>query len=243
VNQASTDTTEFLLGLVPARAGSKRVPDKNIRAFAGRSLLDLAVRAAIDAQGINEIALSTDSPDYVALVAAAGHREAYRRPVEVSGDDATSLDTVIDYLNWRNKQGLRQPSHLVLLQPTSPFRTAEMIDNAITAWRRSGKPSLVSATPAAPNSTYLVHRDQSGADGTLEIGDQARETYVLDGSLYITPYDMVMAENRFWNEHSEIFVIHYPRPYDIDSETDFRAAETLALADLNYANFMTGDVA
>ena len=65
MNQASTDTTEFLLGLVPARAGSKRVPDKNIRAFAGRSLLDLAVRAAIDAQGINEIALTESRIEYL----------------------------------------------------------------------------------------------------------------------------------------------------------------------------------
>ena len=243
MTQAPSETTDYLLGLVPARAGSKRVPDKNIRSFGGRSLLDLAIRAGLDADSIDELALSTDNPDYVALAAAVGHCETYRRPLEVSGDDATSIDTVIDYLSWRDHRGMTRPSHLILLQPTSPFRTAEMIDKAVAAWRRSGKHSLISATPAAPDSSYLLHRHINDCGGALEIESGPRETYVLDGSLFITPYDMLLQEARFWDEHSEVFVNHYPRPFDIDSETDFRAAETLAMADLNYAEFETGDVA
>ena len=87
MNQAPSNTADFLLGLVPARAGSKRVPDKNIRSFGGPSLLSLAIRGAMDAECIDEVALSTDSPEYVALAAAAGHHEPYRRPAAAARSD------------------------------------------------------------------------------------------------------------------------------------------------------------
>jgi CMP-N,N'-diacetyllegionaminic acid synthase len=229
MNNKTTGQAEdqTLLAFIPARAGSKRLADKNVRAIAGRSLLELAIHSALGATEIDEIGLSTDSLDYLKLAAKAGHHEEYRRPPEVSGDHASTADTALDYLRWRSAQGAAAVTHLVLLQPTSPLRGPQLVDAAINAWRASGKPGLVSVARAAPSAGYLVIRDIDDPKGQLRTTNAEEEVFVLDGSIFITPVELLEREQRFWNADSDIFVNAYPRPYDIDDELDFYAAEFL----------------
>jgi CMP-N,N'-diacetyllegionaminic acid synthase len=217
----------FLLGFIPARSGSKRLPDKNVRQFGGSSLLTLAIKGAMRARGLDAVALSTDSEAYLTLARDAGLEEGYRRPPHLASDETSSADTVIDYLDWRVARSLLTPSHVVLLQPTSPFRDANQIDAAITAWRRSGKPGLVSVAAIIPDPAHLVFHDDYGRIVTCRSADKATAAYILDGAIYIAPVELLRTEKLFWNNDSAVFVNRYPRPFDIDDETDFLAAEAI----------------
>lgn len=218
-----------LLGLVLARSGSRRVLDKNVRPFAGSSLIERAVAGALAARGLDAVGFSTDSPRYLDLVRRAGLDETYLRPAALARDDTSSAATVLDYLAWRADRDGVPFTHVVLLQPTSPFRTAAHIDAAVAEWRTSGSTSLVSVRPAQPHAGLLLFRHGDGrlvrhpADGP--------EAFVLDGALYITPVGMLEASGRFWDQDSTLFVTPMSCPWDVDTEADFALAEHLAAAE------------
>lgn len=217
----------YLLGIIPARAGSKRLIDKNIRPFAGSSLLKLAIDAALQARELDAIGISTDSEVYLQVARNAGLDETYRRPAHLATESASIADAVIDYLNWRISNRLVEPSHVILLQPTSPFRDASQIDSAVDMWRRSGKPSLVSVAGIIPSLDHLVFSDERGNIEGCQPSRKADAAYVLDGAIFITPVEYLRTEKTFWNQESALFVNCYARPFDIDDETDFLNAQAI----------------
>ncbi len=217
-----------LLGLILARAGSKRVPDKNARPLAGSSLIERAVACARAARSLDIIGFSSDSERYRALAHSAGLDEAYVRPTELAGDDASSAAAALDYVAWREHADRRAITHVVLLQPTSPLRSAVHVDAAIDTWRASGRASLVSAIAVAPKSDLIIYM----VDGKIRRHPaDAAPTYVLDGAIYIAPVDQLRTTGCFWNEDSALYVMHPPRPWDIDTEEDFAAAAALIAAE------------
>ncbi|MFD2235484.1 cytidylyltransferase domain-containing protein [Phaeospirillum tilakii] len=209
-----------LLGLLPARAGSKRIPDKNARPLAGKSLIARAVETARGASSLDALGFSTDSPRYLALARAAGLAEDYLRPAHLAGDQAGSAEMAADYLRWRAARG-DVFTHLVLLQVTSPFRTAVQIDAAVAQWRASGRHSLVSVGLVADKGS-LVFMERGGRRERLAAEDRA---YVLDGALYITPVEMILAEGRFFDSDAAFYVTSYPRWFDLDTPADWAMAE------------------
>lgn len=217
--------TERLLGFIPARSGSKRVADKNLRPCAGESLIARTVRCALSVPALDGIGFSSDSPAYVAEARAAGLSVDYLRPAELATDEAGSAAVVVDYLDWLDRRDAGGYTHVVLLQPTSPLRRPADVVAAIRQWRASGRPSLVSVCPAAPDPRFLVRRTPDR--GLVRLDQGLDPVYVLEGSIYITPVDMLRTRGKFWDDDSEAFVLSHPRPYDIDTEADFAAAEAL----------------
>lgn len=217
----------FLLGFIPARSGSMRVKDKNARPIAGVSLIERALRQAQGARNLSAVGFSTDSEAYLDLARRAGLAETYRRPPELASDTANTAACVLDYVAWRDHTGTGGFTHVVLLQATSPFRSSADIDHAIEFWRASGRPSLASVTPAAANPRFVVSVDRQTGAQVREGKDERRDFYVLDGGIFIAPLDFVRDTGRFWDENSALFIRHYPCYYDIDTESDFAAAEAL----------------
>lgn len=115
------------IGIVPARAGSKGVPDKNIQRVGDRSLLELAVAVGVDCAALSAVYVSTDSPDYLAMAEAAGAVSNGLRPAALASDTAKTVDVVLDLLDRLDQQ----PDALVLLQPTAPMRTPIQIEQAL----------------------------------------------------------------------------------------------------------------
>jgi CMP-N,N'-diacetyllegionaminic acid synthase len=225
-----------IFALIPARAGSTRVADKNGRPFAGTSLIEIAITTALRVGGLDHVALSTDSDAYLATAGRLGLGTDYRRPAELAGADTPTAACVLDYAAWHERQGGAPLSHVLLLQPTSPFRTARQIEAALALWRRSGKPSLVSATRAAAKPALIVTRDANGRLERPGLAPQAAEYFTLDGAIYITPLAMIRDHGRFWDEASALYVTDYPCPHDIDTEADFAAAAALFAAGIGYGD-------
>ena len=218
-----------LLGFIPARSGSVRVPDKNLRPLAGKSLIERTIDTARTARSLDDIAFSSDSAAYIEHAQAQGLTVEYQRPAAFARPDTTTAACVTDYLHWLEDQDAQSFPHIVLLQPTSPFRPAADIDAAIDLWRQSGRESLTSVRPAASEPRFLIFRDNTSERLTRH-DDSERSAFVLDGAIFITPIAMIVNKGQFWDEESALFINAYPSPYDIDTENDFAAAEAL-LAD------------
>ena len=108
-----------VLGLIPARGGSKGIPDKNLAPVAGRPLLAWTCAAATESARLDRVVCSTDSDEIAAAATACDVEAPFRRPAELSGDETPMLDVVRDAL-----ARLEDVSVVVVLQPTSPLRTA-----------------------------------------------------------------------------------------------------------------------
>lgn len=132
-----------IVGLIPARGGSKGIPGKNIALCAGRPLLAYTAQSALEAKHLDRVILSTDDKTIAAVGAGLGIEVPFMRPAELSGDEASSMGVIAHALDWLESNG-ETVEALVLLQPTSPLRSAAQIDEAIERFRASDADTLVS---------------------------------------------------------------------------------------------------
>src|SRR5260221_1708442 len=119
-----------VIGLIPARGGSNSIPRKNLISLAGRPLLAFSAEAALGARWLDRVLLSTDDPEIAAAGRAMGLETPFVRPAELSGDAVGMLPVMQHALDWLTENGL-EPAAIILLQPTSPLRTARHIDEAV----------------------------------------------------------------------------------------------------------------
>ena len=121
----------MILGIIPARAGSKRLPGKNTRPLCGKPLIAWTIEAALTCGALDEVMVSTDDPTVMDIAADWGATYD-RRPDWLATDTASIYDVVRYHLKMRPVS--QRPDHVMLLQPTSPLRTAEDIDAMIGRW-------------------------------------------------------------------------------------------------------------
>ena len=120
-----------VVAVIPARAGSKGVVDKNINLLGGHPLIAYSIAVALLAKSIDRVIVSTDSEHYAHIAREYGAEVPFLRPDEISGDNNTDYDFVRHFLYWmQNEEGVI-PNYLVHLRPTTPLREIKVIDNAI----------------------------------------------------------------------------------------------------------------
>lgn len=155
------------LYIIPARGGSKGIPHKNIRPFAGVPLIVHAIRCA-RALGADDahILVSTDDTDIADVARAAGCPVPYMRPAELGADNTGSREVMLDAMAWADRQGIAYDC-VVLLQPTSPLRTPDDVRNALALYRPDTD-MVVSVCEAASNPYYTCF-EQEGPEGYLHI--------------------------------------------------------------------------
>jgi len=120
-----------ILALIPARSGSKRVPNKNIRRLAGKPLIVYTIEAALKSKRINRVIVSTDSQQIASIAKEHGAEIPFIRPKEISQSNSTEMEFFNHALNWLQDHEKYEPDLIVLLYPTSPLRKVESIDSAI----------------------------------------------------------------------------------------------------------------
>ena len=156
------------LFIIPARGGSKGIPHKNIRELCGKPLVMYAVDAARAlCADTARIILSTDDEAIADVVRAHGLPVPYMRPAELATDTAGSREFMLDAMDWADAQGIDYDA-MVLLQPTSPFRTATHVREAMALYRPD-LDMVVSVCPAASNPYYTCYETGGDPDGFLHI--------------------------------------------------------------------------
>lgn len=164
------------LALIPARSGSKSLPDKNVRDFAGKPLLAHSIEQALAARSIDRVIVSTDSERYAAIAREFGAQTPFLRPAELATDDATDLVVFQHALAWLRDQEGWIPEILVHLRPTYPRRDPADIDRVVELL--AGDPQLDSVRSIAPAAETPFKMWTRGSDGLLTpVADLGIEAY------------------------------------------------------------------
>lgn len=220
---ASQSTVGDRYGLITARGGSKRLPGKNSRILCGKPMLVWTVEAAI-AAGLDHVVVSTDDEELADIARQAGADVPFLRPTELATDAADSVDVAqhaIEALGW-------QHGTLILLQPTSPLRTAEDILGCLDLMTETGSSSCISVGELArpPDWTYSLTDD--GRLLPAFAIPRPRPRYVQpNGAVYAIACSRLLDKRRFVLEDTRAYVMPHERSIDIDDELDFRLAEML----------------
>lgn len=222
-----------VLALITARGGSKRLPDKNIRLLGGKPLIVWSIDVAKNISGICDILVSTDDSVIAKVCKDAGAYVPWLRPEELATDTSSSVDVALHALDWYEAEK-GAIDGILLLQPTSPFRTRETIERGIELFEKHNhQPVLgVSPTPAHPLWTLKMEGDYLVPfirEHGLKIRSQdLPPAYVVNGSFYlITPAEL-RACRSFVSAKTMPLLIESPQEsIDIDTEWDFKMAECI----------------
>ena len=220
-----------VLGLIPARAGSKGIPHKNITPLAGVSPLERAIHTALESGVFERIIVSTDSEEIARIARKAGAEAPFLRPPELATDVSSMLDVVRHALRHVSEEGWR-PDAIVLLQPTAPLRTPADIEAALDMMEAEDCDSVVSVTEIPdrynPHWALTVHdgflRDVVPGGRDVTRRQELPTTYMRDGSLYATKTEVVESGS-LYGERSRALEIPPERSVNLDSPEDWDEAE------------------
>lgn len=147
-----------ILAIVPARSGSKGIPDKNILSFRGRPLLVHSVEHGLRARNVDRVLVSTDSPVYQEMALAAGAEAPFLRPASYATDTATDLDVFLHALEWLDANEGYRPEACVHLRPTYPTRTVKDVEGAVDLLLSDPTLDSVRSVTNAPHTPYKMWR-------------------------------------------------------------------------------------
>jgi CMP-N,N'-diacetyllegionaminic acid synthase len=227
-----------VLGLIPARGGSKGIRRKNIRPLLGKPLLQYTGEAARAARRLTRVILSTEDEEVAAVGRNCGLEVPFRRSPELARDDTPMLPVVQDTLRWFEERGERFDA-VCLLQPTNPLRRPEDIDSCVDLLEQSGADAVVSVrrVPDECNPHWVYSRDDAGWLH-LFTGEAApisrRQDLPLafhrEGSVYVSRRDVVMEQNTLYGARIAGYEIGAQRSVNIDGPEDWERAEKLLSA-------------
>lgn len=212
-----------VLAIVPARCGSKGFPHKNIAKIQEKTLLELAVSVAVDTTSIDDIYISTDCRQYEELAVNKGAKSLGLRSKHLASDTAKSVDVVIDLLERLDEEY----TYLVLLQPTSPIREPQDIENMISMLEKTNMDACVSISLVdEPHPHKLKLINQNGfvepfiEGATSEVARQLLPAvYALNGALYVIKLKALFQDKSFLPKKTIPYKMK--NNINIDSEEDF----------------------
>lgn len=221
-----------VLGLVPARAGSKGVPRKNLRLLKGLTLLEYTARSARASGVLNRVVLSTESPEIAEAGRSAGLEVPFMRPLGLAQDDTPMLPVVQHALAALEGDGWFADV-IVLLQPTSPRRRPEHIRNAVDMLRSTGADSVVSVVelPLDSSPDYVMRIENGALRPFLPEGaritrrQDARPAYRRDGTVYVFWHSTLHNYGNIYGEVCRPLVVDPSESLSIDSPADWEEAE------------------
>ena len=225
------NTTQGVLAVITARGGSKGLPRKNIIPLNGLPLIAWTVRAALEARCIDRVVVSTENEEIADAAKEAGAEVPFMRPQALATDTASSIDVMMHALDV-----LPRYDQAVLLQPTSPFRTAADLDNGYKLWQATPDAGgCVSVCKATESPWLMFDADSSGRLARilpLPSGNLRRQdlpnVLVLNGAFYFIDVKRFRKEKKLVFNDSLGFEIPLERSHDIDTLEEFIAAEKFA---------------
>lgn len=213
-----------ILGLITARGGSKSIFRKNLKILAGKPLIAWTIEEALKSRLLDRLILSSDDAEIIATAQKYGCEVPFTRPAELARDETPGIDPVIHAL--QNISG--EYDYVVLLQPTSPLRTAEDIDDCIAYCLQAGAPVCVTVRPATEQPCWMHTIDEKGRlRPLLELGTQpvrrqeAPQVFVENGAVYIAQTDYLRQKKNFITPETLAYLMPRERSWDIDNEEDF----------------------
>ncbi len=220
-----------ILGVITARGGSKGIPRKNIKELLGRPLIAYTIEAASRSRRLTKFIVSTDDSKIQAIAKGLGAEVPFLRPAEISGDDSRSLDAVRHALLWLEERGEKY-DYVMILQPTSPLRTAEDIDKSIEKIVETGADSVMSMVELVDmslkklkiieNDLILPYAKEEGRLSAFR--KEGVKVYKRNCAIYLTRVEWIKKASLF-GKISRPYIMPPERSIDINEPADFEMAE------------------
>jgi len=226
-----------VLGLIPARGGSKGVPRKNIKLLCGTPLLGFTAESALAATSLSRVILSTDDEEIAEVGLSLGLDVPFMRPAELATDTATSFSVVVHAVNELRSRGESYDA-VCLLQPTNPLRRAANIDACVEIMEKNGSDSVISVLPV-PEQFNPMWVFWQKADGRLVLSSgesepitrrqDLPEAFHRDGSVYLTRTRVLFEHGNLYGDNIHSYEMDPRYAVNIDTTTDWEKAEQMIL--------------
>lgn len=223
-----------ILGLIPARGGSKGLPRKNIKPLLGKPLMAWTIEQALLSRYLDTVIVSTEDDEIAVIAKRYGAEVPFERPGEFATDEASGLDVVFHAM-----EALERGGHvydiLVDLQPTSPLRLAEDIDRSIELLLKTENAGAVVSVCRAAHHPYLANTlpEDGCMKDFLREGMKNRNRqnlpvhYRANGALFVSFSDYLREQGDFFGERTYAYIMPEERSVDVDSILDLYLAEAL----------------
>ncbi len=229
-----------ILGVIPARGGSKGIPDKNIKLLAGKSLIHYTIEEALLSE-LSDVIVSTDSVKIADISKSLGVEVPFIRPDYLSTDSAKSLPVIQHALNFMEDKNKTIYFAVMMLQPTTPFRTKEDINECITKLFKTDADSVISVVDVGamhPARMKYMEGDRLIDPPFCEIMEnqprqELQKMFIRNGAIYLTKRDTLL-QGSFKGKDCRAYIMPEERSVNIDTENDFLYAEWIIKRKINY---------
>jgi CMP-N,N'-diacetyllegionaminic acid synthase len=225
-----------ILGIVPARGGSKGIPNKNLSQLGGKSLLEFTVECAHQSCALDRLIVSTDNEEIAAAARCFKADVPFIRPRELAADDTPDFPVFLNVINWLKNNENYDVDFVVWLRPTSPFRSATDVCQAIKLLEETGADSVRSVCKADAHPYWMKFLDKKLnltpiIDGLDEKKYHRRqllpEVYCLNGAVEVIRVSAALKHNYLYGMDVRGYVMPPNRSLDIDTYEDLRYANFL----------------
>jgi CMP-N,N'-diacetyllegionaminic acid synthase len=229
-----------ILAVIPARAGSKRIKNKNTRLAGGKPLIAWTIEQANKSQLIDRLILSSEDPEICSIAAKYQCEVPFLRPQELAEDDSTSVDVILHVLSKVDNY-----DYVVMLQPTSPFRESKDIDDCISCCIDNFANACISMTEVEKTPHWMYYISHDGKLSPIIDKDKVKpnywpqvdQAYVLNGAIYIVKIDWFLEYKTFLSNETIGFIMPRNRSLDVDTILDWDLMELLFLKNYGVENF------
>jgi len=221
-----------ILGVIPARGGSKGIKNKNLHNLNGKPLISFTIEAAKKSKLITDFIVSTDSLEIKKVSEVYGAEVPFIRPAHLSNDKALAVPTIQHAVLFAESNKEITYDYIVMLQPTAPLRTHEDIDNSLSKLIEENGDGIISVVDV---ENYHPIKMKTIKDGMLldfvnsDLENPPRQSlppvYIVNGAIYATKRDVFINKNTFKGNHCIPFIMPQNRSSNIDEPQDFIVAE------------------
>ncbi|HDK7167351.1 TPA: acylneuraminate cytidylyltransferase family protein [Clostridium botulinum] len=223
-----------ILGLIPARGGSKGLPGKNIRNLNGKPLIEYAINEAKKSKYMDRLIVSTNDYGIAKICEELGAEIPFMRPNKLAQDNSKVIDTYIYTLNKLKEEFNYIVDILVIIQPTSPLRTVHHIDSCIELFFNKNADSVVTVCEVEHSPYwYKVLNKENKIESFIEYENsndnrqQLPKVYRPNGAVYVFKKDLIINKKSYYTDKSYGYIMKNEDSIDIDSIIDFKFAEFL----------------
>ena len=232
-----------LLAIVTARGGSKRLPGKNTLKLAGKPMIAWSIEAALESKFIDKVLVTTEDEDIANIAREFGAEVPFMRPNELASDSASSIDAVIHAIQALKDLHSDSYEYIILLQPTSPLRTSQHIDEAVGLLLDRNAEGIVSICEAdnlkMKANPFPVGMDENGkiykksdhsSTNKRDLHSNGKEfdkEYRINGAIYLCKTSVLIKELTFFHGTSYAYVMDPSESIDIDYDYDYKKCELI----------------
>jgi N-acylneuraminate cytidylyltransferase/CMP-N,N'-diacetyllegionaminic acid synthase len=228
-----------ILGIIPARGGSKGIKKKNIIPLEGKPLIAWTIEAALNADSISRLIVTTEDDEIAETARKFGAEIPFKRPDELAGDNVGGLDPIVHALEWLKEHENYSPDYFMLLQPTSPLRTSEDIEKAVAITLESNANNLISISEIREHPCNAMMVDEQGMMKNflgVDLNDLIKKyprrqdlppAYIENGAVYLSRTETFLKNRSFYDPAPHAMVMSKENSVDIDNMLNLYVAESI----------------